>query len=494
VVFALVPERAREQLGPLPNVTGQTVRLSLANAVIAAKALVPGLKRVAMVGDRLESQTFRFPLAEELPAITSQVEILDLTGLPMRELTVRLADLPGDAAIVYTSINVDGDGRVFTPGDALREIAGIANRPIVVDVENHVGRGATGGFVLRPSLVGQQAGLLTARVLSGESAAAIPVSVADVMRPVFDWRLLQRWGVSEGALPPGSEMRFREPSMWEQHRWRVIVIVVAIGLQTVLILGLLYEDRHRRNVEASNQTLLAELGYVNRIATAGELTASIAHEIRQPLATIVSSGAAGLNWLSAKTPDLEEVRLNLHAIVNAGHRADDVLKSIRAMFRHDPPAHVRLNINELIREVLTLAIRKIEAEQAILRTELMTAPEPAVRGDPIQLQQVLLNLIMNALDAMSSDATKGHELRIVSGVEDSNIIVAVADSGIGIAADKADEIFNAFVTTKPGGMGLGLSICKSVVESHGGRISVAPGASRGTVFTVSLPRAEDQSQ
>lgn len=118
---------------------------------------------VALVGDRLESQTFRFPLAEELPAVRSQVEILDLTGLPMRELTARLSSLPEDAAVIYTSLNVDGDGRVFAPGDAFMEVARAANRPIVVDVEPHVGRGAAGGFVLHPSLVGQQAGRLAAR-------------------------------------------------------------------------------------------------------------------------------------------------------------------------------------------------------------------------------------------------------------------------------------------------------------------------------------------
>jgi len=489
VVFALVPEKALKQLELPPNVTGQTIGMSLVNMVVAAKALVPGLKRVALVGDRLESQTFRFPLAEELPAVRSQVEILDLTGLPMRELTARLSSLPDDAAVIYTSLNVDGDGRVFAPGDALTEVARAANRPIVVDAEPHVGRGAAGGFVLHPSLVGQQAGRLAARILGGESAAAIPVGMADVIRPVFDWRQLQKWGVSESSLPAGSEIRFREPSMWEQYRWRVIVVVFAMLLQTALILGLLYEDRRRRSVEASNQALLGELGHVNRIATAGELTASIAHEIRQPLATIVSSGAAGLNWLSAKTPDLEEVRTNLQTIVNAGHRADGVLKNIRAMFRHESPAHVRLSINELIRDVLALTVRRIEAEQIILRVTLKGDPEPAVLGDPIQLQQVLLNLIANAVDAMNTDSTRAHELRIASGVEDGNAIISVEDTGTGIAADKADTIFNAFVTTKPGGMGLGLSICKSIVGSHGGRISIAPGAGRGTVFTVSLPMA-----
>jgi signal transduction histidine kinase len=494
VVFAVVPDRAFKQLEFPPNVTGQTVRLSLMNAVVAAKALVPGLKRVAMVGDRIESQTFRFPLAEELPAVRSQVELLDFTGLPMRELTERVAALPNDAAIIYTSINIDGDGRVFAPADALMEIAKAANRPIVVDIESHVGRGATGGFVLVPSQVGRQAGLLTARVLGGESAAAIPVSVADVIRPVFDWRLLQKWSVSENDLPAGSEIRFREPSMWQQYRWRVIVVAAFMLLQTALIFGLLYEDRRRRIMEASHQTLLGELGHVNRIATAGELTASIAHEIRQPLATIVSAGSAGLNWLSAKTPDLQEVRLNLQTIVNAGHRADGVLKTIRAIFRHEAPAHVRLSINDLIRDVLALTVRKIEAEQIVLRTDLKRDPEPEVRGDPIQLQQVLLNLIVNAVEAMSTDSTKGHELLIRSTDMAGCAIITVHDTGVGIAADTIDRIFDAFVTTKAGGMGLGLTICRSIVESHGGRISVAAAAGRGMVFTVSLPLAEGQSQ
>jgi signal transduction histidine kinase len=494
VVFAAVPAQALKRLEFSPRVTGKTVHLSFANAIVAAQALVPGLKRVALVGDPIESQAFRFHFADELTAVRSSIEMLDLTGLSVRELKSRLASLPRDTAIVYTTINVDGDKRVFAPGEALSEIAKTANRPIVVDVENHVGRGATGGFVLVPSLVGQQAGTLTARILGGENPSAIAVRMADAIRPVFDWHQLQRWGVDERNLPPGSEVRFRELSMWEQHRWRVIVIVAVLMMQTLLIFGLLYEDRRRRLVEVSNQTLSAKLGHVNRVATAGELSASIAHEVRQPLATIVSSGSAGLNWLNARTPDLEEVRINLQTIVSAGHRADGVLKSVRAMFRHDAPPQVWLNINDLIREVLALTARKIEADQITLRTALADTPMPLVRGDPIQLQQVLLNLIMNAVDAMILDSTKGNELLVTSNVENGSVLVTVADTGIGIAPDKIGTIFDAFVTTKFGGMGLGLSICKSIVESHGGRISAAPAAGRGSAFTVALPLAEVQGR
>jgi len=362
VVFGVVSQEALKQPEPSHNVTGHTIRLSLSNLNAAAKTVVPNLKRIALTGDPLETQAFRFHFADELIEAKAQLEIIDLTGLPMRELKARVAQLSDDTAIVYTSINIDGDKVVFTPGDALAELAASANRPIMVDVENHVGRGGTGGFVAVNARLGSEAGRLTARILGGESASAIPVSAADVLRPIFDWRQLQRWHVSEGDLPPGSEVRFREPTMWEQYRWRIVLIAAAMLLQTALIFGLLYEDRRRRIAEASAHKLLGELGHLNRIATAGELTASIAHEVRQPLAAIVSSGAAGLNWLNAKVPDLDEVRINLQTIVNAGHRADNVIKNIRAMFRNETPPHVALDVNDLIQEVLTLTARKLDAD------------------------------------------------------------------------------------------------------------------------------------
>ena len=215
IVFAAVADDAIDRSEGTPNVTGLTLKSSLADYVVAARALVPQLKHVAVVGDPLAKQTFRSHFVNELPAATAGLSVIDLTGLPIGEVRKRVSGLPERSAIFYTSINVDGDGKVFTPRAALETVAEVANRPIVVDVATHIGIGAAGGFVVIPAEIGKGAADLVLRVLRGDEASSIPIVLqGNAVRPVFDWRQLQRWGVSEAALPSGSEIRFRETPIW----------------------------------------------------------------------------------------------------------------------------------------------------------------------------------------------------------------------------------------------------------------------------------------
>ncbi len=218
---------------PPPNTTGVAVRMTLADMVSSARAVVPNLGQVALVGDRLEKQTFRSHFVRELPAALSGLELIDLTGLPMREVTQRVSALPDTSAILYTTINIDGEGKVFTPRAALALIAAAANRPIVVDVVTYIGDGATGGLVFMPEPVGEAAARLVLRILDGEDASQIPVTnQSDAVKPVFDWRQLQRWQVAETRLPPGADIRFRQSSFWEQHYWQIMALLLAVLLST----------------------------------------------------------------------------------------------------------------------------------------------------------------------------------------------------------------------------------------------------------------------
>ncbi len=190
-----------------------------------------------------------------------------------------------------------------------------------------------GGSLYSLALQGKEAARLASRILAGTAPSALPVLAPVTSTVMFDWRQLRRWGIPEALLPAKSEVRFREPTVWDQYRWQIILIGMALLLQAALIGVLLHENRRRRRAEASAGKLQSELAHMNRVATAGELTASIAHEIRQPLAAIVTHGGAGLLWLKKKIPDLDEVRLALQSIVSEGHRADAVIRNIRAMFR-----------------------------------------------------------------------------------------------------------------------------------------------------------------
>jgi signal transduction histidine kinase len=219
----------------------------------------------------------------------------------------------------------------------------------------------------------------------------------------------------------------------------------------------------------------------------GELTASIAHEVNQPLAAVITNGNASLRWLAAPTPNLDEAREAVQRIIRDGHRAADVIQQVRALLRKTGPQKSWLDINDVIQEVLTLAHSEVGRPRVSLRTEL-AAGLPPVLGDRIQLQQVILNLVMNGMEAMSSVADRPRELLIRSGTHGpQGIFVAVRDSGIGLDAQTLERIFDAFFTTKPEGMGMGLSISRTIIEAHGGRLWATPHDGPGATFQLTLP-------
>jgi signal transduction histidine kinase len=367
----------------------------------------------------------------------------------------------------------------------------VANRPIIVNSETFVGSGAVGGYVLSPDRIGRDAGRLALRILNGESASDIPVTTGNTLTPIFDWRQLQRWGISESRLPSGSEIRFRDPTVWDQYRGYIFLAVAAILIQGALIFWLLYEHWRRTAAEANSVELTHELAQMNRFATAGELSASIAHELRQPLAAIASYGSAGLNWLKKQVPDLNEARVALEAVVRESHRADDVIKSVRAMFRHESPARAPINLNELIQEIMPITARLISSNDIVFNANLTDNPPPMVMADPVQLQQVILNLIMNAVEAMSQP---GHWARILQlGTQvraDGTVLTTITDSGPSVDPKIVEKMFQHLFTTKPSGMGVGLPICKTIVEAHGGTLTALPSKPHGMEFRIVLPLAK----
>jgi signal transduction histidine kinase len=259
VVFAMVDEPTVARLKPPPDVTGRIMKLRFEDMMVAARAVVPELKRIAIVGDPLERQTVWRHFVEEIPAATGDVEVIDLIGLPMRELRKRVAVLPDHSAILYTSIYSDGEGTYLPPSHAVGLVAEVANRPIVVTAETFLRPGGIGGFVITPSAVGEEAARLALRVLAGEAASSIPTAMGHVVRPIFNWPQLQRWGVKESNLPPGSEIRFRNPSVWDQYRAQVLAAIAAVLVQAALIAWLLYERQQRQRSEAAAHELSGSL-------------------------------------------------------------------------------------------------------------------------------------------------------------------------------------------------------------------------------------------
>jgi C4-dicarboxylate-specific signal transduction histidine kinase len=241
----------------------------------------------------------------------------------------------------------------------------------------------------------------------------------------------------------------------------------------------------RRQAAGALREAQAELAHVTRVTTLGEMTASIAHEINQPLAAVVNNASACLRWLAA--PNLEEARQSAELIIGDAHRAGEIIRRIRALAKKSPPRKDCLNINETILEVIALARSEIERNRVSLQTRL-SSDVPLILGDRIQLQQVILNLIINAVEAMGGTSDGPRELVVSSKKNDlQDLLVAVRDSGPGLDPNSLDHLFTAFFTTKPKGMGMGLAISRSIIEAHGGRLWATQNNGQGATFQFTLP-------
>ena len=272
--------------------------------------------------------------------------------------------------------------------------------------------------------------------------------------------------------------------------WGHSSIARAMKYRPEMFIGAMIDITDSKLAEEKLRATEKELTRVTRLTAAGQMAASIAHEIKQPLAAIVAGASAGLRWLSRPKPDLAEVRAGLEAIVSDGNRASDVIDGIRAIFKNDSREKISLDVSEVIREVLALMQFELHNHRILVRTELTSGLRP-VFADRIQLQQVIANLIANAIEAMQFTEARARTLRVRSATGTANdVLVVVEDSGPGIDPENLDRIFHPFFTTKPQGTGMGLSICRSIIEAHNGHLTVSPAADGGSVFQIALPAAD----
>jgi signal transduction histidine kinase len=452
--------------------------------------VLPDTKNITVVvGSSPIEKFWKDTIGKEAEPLADRVAVSWTDHLSFEDLLKQAAAMPPHSAIFWELMIVDAAGVVHEGSTPLKKLHAVANAPIFSYDESFFGQ-IVGGPIMLVADTSRQTVAIAIRILGGEKAGDIKTPPVEFAKPMFDWREMQRWGISEASLPPGSRILFRNPTVWDQYRGQIFMILALLLLQGALITWLLHEHWRRQAAEARSMQQMNELARMNRLATAGQLSASLAHEIRQPLAAIASSGSAGLNWLDNKVPDLDEVRTALQTVVRQSHRADDVIKGVRAMFSHDSTVRERVNLNELIEQVLALMSRSISGNNIALETKLKDDPPPFVMVDPVQLQQVVLNLIMNAIEAMVASDHWVRMLQIETRTgETGAVIFTVADSGPGFDAKVAEKLFTPFVTTKAQGMGMGLTICKSIVEQHGGQLTGTSIKPRGAMLTLVLPAA-----
>jgi C4-dicarboxylate-specific signal transduction histidine kinase len=418
----------------------------------------------------------------------------------MDELLVRVSRLPANSAIYYLTLFADGDGQAFVTHDALRRIVKVANVPVYVSVDQYIGTGAVGGNVYSVASLGTETARLAARVLRGEAPSTIaPLALAPYV-PMFDWRQLQRWNIDMGRLPAGSVVQERRFTAWEAYGWYIVGGVSVILLQTALVIALLLNNAQRRRAELARQESeqrrrraeeevqrqREELAHALRLTTLGELTASIAHELNQPLTAIAANAQAANRLLHSDraNPDLPEA---LEDLENDSFRAAEIIQRLQVLFRKQPGSQVLLDMNAVIDDVLRLLANDLRQRQIEVNFA-RSNPGPKTLGDSVQMRQVILNLLRNAEEAIARDAGGPRQVSISIGIPDETaMVIEIRDSGVGVGEAELERMFEHFVSSKPQGLGLGLAISRSIVEAHGGRIWATRNPDRGITMHVQLP-------
>jgi len=309
-----------------------------------------------------------------------------------------------------------------------------------------------------------------------------------------EWRDVDDQAFAElnttGTVHPREKQYFRKDGS------RVPVLVARALFEwkpdegVAFVIDMTDRKRAEEKLRASEQRLLdaqMELAHITRVTTLGELTVSIAHEVNQPLAAVVANAEAALRWLRRRTPDVDAACRSVEWIIDDGNRASEVIRRVRTLAKKSGLEKVPLDINDVVRETIPLVQRELTSHQILLPMELAPAL-PTILGDRVQLQQVIINLVMNGIEAMQSVADRPRELVIRSRQDEKQqVLVSITDCGVGISAENADRLFSAFFTTKSSGMGMGLSICRSIIEAHGGRLWTTANIPHGATFQFTLP-------
>jgi signal transduction histidine kinase len=491
IVYLYVSENNLAALGPLPaDVSGIPIVYDFSRTIEQALTWHPKARHLVVVtGTSPQDREWEAQLRREVPRLEGRVRPEFLSGLPTTALKQRLAQLKDDSVVLAAGYFRDGDGRDFTPRDAVLGLAAVSGAPIYGVLNPFIGTGVVGGYMLDFRALGRQAAQAVNDHLHGTRLAQAPTARAMPNVLNVDWRQVQRWGIDERAIPDTAVVHFREPGLWDAHRSEVLFALAVVLVQAGLIAGLIAERRRRKLAVQAEQRQRAELLHASRVAMVGELTGAIAHEINQPLGAILSNAEAAEMMLASGMQRPDELRQILADIRRDDLRAGEVIRRLRGLLARHQVEHQCFDLNEAVADVEP--ILRAEARRRAATLEFQRVPAALLmQGDRVQIQQVLINLVLNALDAVA-ELPEGRRWIGVSVFQDpGHVGLAVQDRGIGIAPEALPVLFDSFFTTKATGMGLGLSIVRTLVDAHGGRVTASNPMDGGALFRVEFPRAE----
>jgi PAS domain S-box-containing protein len=602
--------------GAFDNATFVGESFNLAGLVEDILQVAPDTNNIAVVlGASPLERYWAVEFRRAFEPFTNRVSFTWFNDLTFDQMLERVAKLPPRSFILIGLLLRDASGVTHNQDDALQRLHAVANVPINGMYKHQLGLGIVGGRLYHAEVQGAESARIAIRILRGEPAVSFPPMIIPAQGPRYDWRELQRWNISADRLPPGSEILFRQPTVWERYRWWIAGALFILALQAAMIAGLLLqrtrrhraenerkraEERFRLAVEASPNAIVMvdgqgkmllvngltqmlfdysreeligqsveilvperfrtghpahratffgapqaramgagrdlfarrkdgseflveiglnpihtpegtlvlteivditerkrmelelqrnreELAHVTRVSTVGELTTSVAHELNQPLGAILSNAEAAEMFLMAEPPALDEVRDILADIRKDDQRASEVIRRMRSLLRKQELAPKSLEINEAVEEVLRLLSIDASARKVAINFERTTGL-PRIWCDPVHFQQVVLNLVLNGMEAMAGTPEEKRQVVVRTGPANNGTVqIAVADSGPGIPVDSLPKLFEPFFTTKKDGMGMGLSIARTIVEAHHGQIWAENNSEVGATFYFTVP-------
>jgi PAS domain S-box-containing protein len=618
IVFANVDHREVEGKEMPPNITGLWMAWDYQRTLELALQLQSKTREVVCVsGTGVEEQAWNKEARKVLERFASQVRTRWLDKWPLEAVLDEVAELPPDSVVLYIPMQRDGAGQSVSPFEVARQLAEASRVPVYGLSLPQLQQGIIGGALLDFSEIGHKTAALAFRVLAGERPPTLSPPDPSTNPLLINWRALKKWHVSESRIPAEATVLYRDPSLWEKHPRLILATAAVVGLQSVLIVGLILQRSRRKRAEeslrdsedrmslaaeaanlgmwvwdvvkdeiwmtdkgralfgiapdtrldyaalvarvhpedraardaamrraletqgeyameyrvvlsdgqvrwiagrgradfgdgkplrmrgvsrdctaqkqADQETLLLrqEIAHVGRVSMMGQLASALAHEINQPLGAILRNAEAAELFMENESPDLDEIRAILSDIRKDDQRAGSVIDRMRALLkRHDLETRP-LDVGELVGDVASLARADAAARQVKLDLDVADGL-PLVRGDRVHLQQVLLNLILNGMDALNGVSRQDRRVSVTARLDGAQTVeIAVSDTGHGIPADKLAHVFDPFFTTKPNGIGMGLPISRTIIEAHGGRLWAENNNGGGAAFRFTLPIAEE---